>query len=68
MGTQAASKSASGPHSGATHVVKVYRGTYDSVLKIGTLAECQMVASAMNRQYQTDEYRVEPFDTERWKK
>ena len=57
-----------GPDSGATHVVKVCRGGWDSVVHIGALAECQSIASAMNRQYQTTEYRVEPYDPERWKK
>lgn len=48
-----------------THVVKIARTGWESVIYSGSLSACQVRAAGLNRQYRTDEYYVEPFDAER---
>jgi hypothetical protein len=51
-----------------THLVKITRTGWESVLGAGTLDQCTAQAAALNEQYQTDEYYVEAFDPEKvWK-
>lgn len=48
------------------YVIRVKRGDWDSIVKIGSLSACRRVAESMNSLYSTDAYRVELFDPRRW--
>jgi hypothetical protein len=52
----------------SSHYVKLARGDWETVLGTGTKEECKAQADALNEQYQTDEYYVEAYDSEKvWK-
>lgn len=42
-------------------VVKIQRGEHSSLLFVGTLELAKEKARELNQQYQTDEYKIEPF-------
>lgn len=44
-----------------THVTKRHHSGGTSVVLYGSKEQCQARADALNEQYQTDEYRVEPY-------
>lgn len=44
------------------YVVKLARGQWSTVLFIGSKEDADSKAASLNAQYQTDEYRVEPWD------
>jgi len=47
------------------YVVKLARGGWSTILFIGSLENAEAKAADLNEQYQTDEYRVEPWDSSR---
>lgn len=51
-----------------THVVKfyLYGGAGYSIVFLGTHEECRAVAAARNRGTQSNQYRVEKFDPDKW--
>ena len=44
----------------ATHVVKLKRTGFETIVASGDLATCEAEASLLDADYQTDEYQVEP--------
>lgn len=48
------------------YVVKIARATYSSVVFLGTKIDAEAKAAELNLQYQTDEYKLEKFDPERF--
>ena len=44
----------------ATHVVKLKRTGFETIIASGDLATCEAEASLLNADYQTDEYQVAP--------
>jgi len=43
------------------HVVKLARGGWSTILFVGSLEDAEAKAASLNEQYQTDEYKVEPW-------
>ena len=50
-----------------TFYVKLYRTGFETVLFVGSETEAQAEAAALNEQYQTTEYIVEPYDAKKAK-
>ena len=50
------------------YVVKIKRATYESIVFLGPKSEAEAKAAELNLQYQTDEYKLEKFDPERFMK
>jgi len=48
------------------YVVKIARATYSSIVFLGPKVEAEAKAAELNLQYQTDEYKLEKFDPERF--
>ncbi len=44
-----------------THVTKRHHSGGSSIVRFGNEEQCRKKADALNEQYQTDEYRVEPY-------
>ncbi|MAP64029.1 MAG: hypothetical protein CMH34_09875 [Microbacterium sp.] len=48
-----------------THVVKLKRTGFETIVASGSLAHCEERAERLNSDYQTDEYRIEPWHPSR---
>lgn len=48
-----------------THVVILRRTGFETLLKAGSQEECEEAARSANVAFQTDEYKVEPYDPEK---
>lgn len=50
------------------YVVKIARATYSSIVFLGPKVEAEAKAAELNLEYQTDEYKLEPFDPDTFMK